>query len=360
MKKQIPHEIIDRAAEWFIDMREIDVPDDKREAFTEWLRASPAHVQAYLEIAGAWGDASQVSKEFVVEMGAAATNVVPIDTQPQSLISHAQRGGEPSRRGEAHYVRREGAESSRRMRVLALAASLLLIIATATTWWWQTTRYLYTTEVGEQRVLTLDDGSIVRLNSRSKVRVQLTPEERHIELLEGQAHFQVAKDAARPFTVRTDDITARAVGTQFDVYRRKTGTTVTVIEGRVAVEKGNASADSGAGAQRKGEVLLAAGEQLTASLAGAVHLLPQANIAAATGWLQQELIFTGEPLKDVIDEFNRYTRRTIVLDDPTLADHKINAAFNTTNPQSLLLFLSHMDGVQINETGNEIHITRRE
>jgi transmembrane sensor len=351
MKQQIPHEIIERASEWFIDMREMDIPDDQRQAFTEWLRASPAHVQAYLEIAGAWGDASQVSKEFVVEMGAAATNVVRMDPHPQPLSSQAL---------PLLYVKGEGAESSRRMRALALAASLLLIIATATTWWWQTTRYLYTTEIGEQRVLTLDDGSIVRLNSRSKVRVNLTPEERHIELLEGQAHFEVAKDAARPFTVHTDDITARAVGTQFDVYRRRTGTTVTVVEGRVAVEKRNASADSGAGAQRKDEVLLAAGEQLTATLAGAVHLLPQANIAAATGWLQQELIFTGEPLKDVIDEFNRYTRRTIVLDDPTLADHKINAAFNTTNPQSLLLFLSHMDGVQIDETGNEIHITRRE
>jgi transmembrane sensor len=351
MKQQIPHEIIDRASEWFIDMREMDISDDQRQAFTEWLRASPAHVQAYLEIAGAWGDASQVSKEFVVEMGAAATNVVRMDPHPQPLSSQAL----PLR-----YVKGEGAESSRRMRVFALAASLLLIIATTTTWWWQATRYLYTTEIGEQRVLTLDDGSIVRLNSRSKVRVNLTPEERHIELLEGQAHFEVAKDAARPFTVHTDDLTARAVGTQFDVYRRRTGTTVTVVEGRVAVEKRNASADSGAGAQRKDEVLLAAGEQLTATLAGAVQLLPQANIAAATGWLQQELIFTGEPLKDVIDEFNRYTRRTIVLDDPTLAAHKINAAFNTTNPQSLLLFLSHMDGVQIDETGDEIHITRRE
>ena len=65
--------------------------------------------------------------------------------------------------------------------------------------------------------------------------MRITDQERLVELLQGQALFNVAKDSARPFFAMSDDARVRAVGTQFDINRRRTGTTVTVLEGRVAV-----------------------------------------------------------------------------------------------------------------------------
>ncbi len=102
--------------------------------------------------------------------------------------------------------------------------------------WWQANRYpLYSTDIGERRSITLADGSTVDLNARSKLRIEFSSAERRVELLDGQALFQVAKDKQRPFIVHSGDATVRAVGTQFDVYRKDSGTTITVLEGRVAV-----------------------------------------------------------------------------------------------------------------------------
>lgn len=399
MNARIPDAIIDRASEWFLEMRETDVAEAERAAFTQWLRSSPAHVQAYLEVASLWGDAAQVSKELVVELDGAATNVVAFDKREFSaaLLSSGVEQGNTRKSA----TRAPGTPFRTR---IAVAATILLVIGLGTAGWWQVTRApTYVADVGEQRVITLADGSIIRLNSRSKVRVDLTPQQRNVELLAGQALFQVAKDHARPFIVQSGAVAVRAVGTQFDVYRRRTGTTVTVVEGRVAVTAAaralSASAKKaaqapnlerstdpvGSGSQesagepssargdalaslhgrREGakgadisEVFLIAGQQAIVTPTGPVQLRYKANLAAATGWLQQELIFTGEPLSIVIDEFNRYSRKNILLDDPTLAELKINAVFNSTSPQSLLLFLNRLEGVKVNETQTEIHIAR--
>src|SRR6202042_1786963 len=94
---------------------------------------------------------------------------------------------------------------------------------------------IYATSLGEQRSIQFEDGSTVELNSRSKVRVKYSKQERDVELIEGQALFHVAHDVSRPFIVAVGPTRVRAVGTQFDVYKRSNGTVVTVVEGRVAV-----------------------------------------------------------------------------------------------------------------------------
>ena len=89
--------------------------------------------------------------------------------------------------------------------------------------------------MGEQRSIQFEDGSTVDLNSRSKIRVKYSKQERDVELIEGQALFHVAHDTSRPFIVAVGATRVRAVGTQFDVYKKSNGTVVTVVEGRVAV-----------------------------------------------------------------------------------------------------------------------------
>lgn len=99
-------------------------------------------------------------------------------------------------------------------RVLAAAFVVALVSVSA---WLYAERNTYGTGIGEQRSITLSDGSIIELNAHSKVRVAFHDRERDLELLEGQALFRVAKNRNRPFVVHAGGTSVRAVGTQFDV-----------------------------------------------------------------------------------------------------------------------------------------------
>jgi transmembrane sensor len=196
------------------------------------------------------------------------------------------------------------------------------------------------------------DGSTVELNARSKVEVRLTEHRRDVALIEGQALFHVAKDKQRPFIVRAGEAEVRAVGTEFDVYKKRTETVVTVVEGRVETY---AEAD-GAGAAA---ILLSAGEQLTV-LPHAVTKPTRADTAAATAWVQKRLIFEETPLKDVAEEFNRYNRRPLAIDDPTLQTLKISGVYSSIDPASLINFLRSQSSIQVIETEDQVRVVRRE
>lgn len=350
----IAPQIIDEASEWFVTMREPSVTGEQRDGFAEWLRASPLHVRAYLDIARLWGDGAHVHADFPVGVDAEshAANVVTLH---------------PSFPATAKGVGRDDVEPASKRRALRAwagrAASFLLVcvLAGSAAWWYINRPPTYVAGIGEQRVITLDDGSTVRLNSRSKMTVGLTPALRQVTLLEGQALFEVAKDAARPFVVHSGDVTIRAVGTAFDVYRKPSGTVVTVVEGKVEVTtlRGGGGPLRHESSDSRSSYPLAAGEQAAVSPSGVIERQPKANIAAATSWLQQELVFDGQSLGAVVDEFNRYSRTPIVLSDPSLAELRINAVFHTTSPDSLLRFVTRYEGVEVERADGEIRISRR-
>lgn len=357
----IAPQISQAAAEWFLIMREPAVSEDERTMFTAWLRASPVHVRAYLDIGRMWGDAARLGPELAVEPERVSTMV------PANVLSlHAARA--PWREDTAAAAAMPACAAAPppripRRRFVGIAASALLLagLAGGLAWWQLRQPTAYATGLGEQRVITLEDGSIIRLNSRSEVGVRMLPEQRLIELVEGQALFEVAKDPRRPFIVHSGDVTARAVGTQFDVYRKQGGTVVTVVEGQVEVLAVRRTPMSDAQGARPlpVPVAVAAGEQVIVSHAGVIEQRRDANVNAATRWLQQELVFEGQPLRAVVDEFNRYQRIPIVLADPELGDLRVNAVFNTTGPESLLRFVGRLDGVAVERGPQEIRITRR-
>lgn len=347
----IAPQISEAAAEWFVIMREPVVPEAERAAFAAWLQASPVHVRAYLDVARLWGDAAQLDPALPLEDGESDTgNVLPIRgaLEPHAVATVA--GAEP----------RPAPRRRKRSRLPAVAASVVLVGLAGMVAWWQLRQPpTYVTDVGEQRVLTLEDGSIVRLNSRSEVRVRMDAHQRLIELVDGQALFEVAKETQRPFIVRSGHVTARAVGTQFDVYRKPAGTVVTVVEGQVEVSAGSAARNADMGmAAPVAPVSVNAGEQVIVGRAGAIEQHRDANVNAATRWLQQELVFEGQPLSAVVEEFNRYQRIPIVLDDPALGELRVNAVFNTTGPEPLLRYVGRMEGVTVQRTPREIRVGR--
>src|SRR5579859_13788 len=217
MKVHTNSQILEEASAWFVELTEGRLTDKVREQFSDWLRSSPEHVRAYLQISALWEDAPQFLKgaedvEELIARTRAADNVVRVgkDRHPSCV--------KPRR-----FVIQLRS---------ALAASVVLVSIGIIAWLQQ--RGVYETAIGEQRSLTLADGSTIELNALSRVRVHFTATERRIDLLDGQVLFHVTHDAARPFIVHSGAASVRAVGTQFDVDRLSGETIVTVVEGRVA------------------------------------------------------------------------------------------------------------------------------
>ena len=336
--------IIAEASAWFIEFRAGDVNGDARARFIEWLRRSPEHIHAYLEISGVWAELPTSDPEGKIDIAAL---VARARGEPDVIALSPGGGRSPpvpsaAKPRTAWRLRRAAA---------ALAAAVLLAVVTLTFLDGSKFSGSYSTGIGEQRTVQLLDGSTVELNARSTIQVHLTEHQRDVTLLEGQALFRVAKDKQRPFVVRAGDAQVRAVGTEFDVYKKQTATVVTVVEGRV--ETYDAADSPGTAA-----IVLSAGEQLTV-LPHVVTKPTRTDTSVATAWVQKRLIFEETPLSDVAEEFNRYNRRPLTIDDSQLEKLRISGVYSSTDPASLINFLRSQNSIQVVETEKQVRVLRR-
>jgi transmembrane sensor len=326
----LPPQVVERASEWFVLMRESAVSAGEREQFVGWLLASPQHAGAYIEIAKLWGDASQVNPLLDVS----------IDPRTSSNITRFPG-----------YLTAEDAPPPARefSRPLRMVAGLLFATAICLGLWLKlTSGVTYSDGPAEQRSITLEDGSVVRLDSSSKLIVRFSKRRRTLELIEGQALFQVTHDPERPFIVTSGGASVRAVGTEFNVNGLSERTVVTVVEGKVRLS----------GPARLQNASVSKGQQASIDRHGQVEMQADADVAASTGWLQHRLIYQGSRLGEVVEEFNRHNRVPIVLADRRLTDMRINAIFRTTDSASLLQFLGGLEGVRVERRSNEIRVDR--
>jgi transmembrane sensor len=181
---------------------------------------------------------------------------------------------------------------------------------------------LIETGIEETRVVTLEDGSRIVLDRRSRLRVAYTAAARDIELLEGQAHFEVAKDPLWPFRVRTGSAEVVAVGTMFDVATLPAGTTVTLIEGRVNVRTFSGTAQ----AAPKVEALVP-GQQLGIASDGQFLNKRVVKIENVTAWQRGTIILDDMPLPEALAAMNRYSTTQIVIHSPALQSRRVSGVF---------------------------------
>lgn len=321
----------EQAAYWLSELAEGQ--RSQRKAFAAWLRRSPRHVGEFLQVSAAW-------KEF------GAARPMPAD-EIERIVAEAKAQKDASnvvRLGEAEGFPTSRMPRPRRPRHwlrIAAAAGVLVLATASLLWFVDAGQTVHSTAIGEQRALRLEDGSLLQLNTHSRIKVNFTTRERDIELLEGEALFTVQHDPTRPFRVAVAGATIEAVGTQFNIQRRSRDALVSVIEGRVRVN----------------EQLLLAGEQASLAADGAVAKQTRADISDAIAWRERRLVFENDRLEDIVLEVNRYTPAHIRLDG-TARDKRITGTFDADDPAALVLFLKKLPDLHVQDTAGGVTVRR--
>jgi transmembrane sensor len=286
-----------------------------RPAFEAWLAESPDHAAAFDRVNEAW-----------------------------AILPRAARFAEEETR-----LRAPRAPSWRSRPAAALAASLVLFAGVGTLWW-MSEAGAYATQPGEQKVATLEDGSRIALNTDTRVDVRFDPDRRRIELDRGEAMFEVAHDAARPFVVIAGDTRVQAIGTVFTVRRTRDDVVVTLIKGRVSVSHG------GPGRVAEVPVILRPGEKLTEPSGGSARIEPE-SVEVATAWRRGQTVFRDTPLGAAAAELSRYGGPAIVVDDTRIAALPVSGVF-ATNSADFAEAMAVLHGLRVEREGGKLHILR--
>jgi transmembrane sensor len=216
---------------------------------------------------------------------------------------------------------------SRRVLLQAGAIAATALVATAAGWQFLRSGSRFRTGKGETKVVALKDGSVVTLNTASEILVNYSEGLRSVELVQGEALFDVAKNKATPFVVGAGDTNVRVVGTSFTVRHFDAAPVqVLVREGIVEVFKPTA----GVKPIRIFANTLAVAPPDNGDIAA--RLVPMAQVHRAMAWQEGQIAFEGETLAQAAAEFSRYSDTKIVIDDPVLAKEEIAGLFKATDP----------------------------
>lgn len=220
---------------------------------------------------------------------------------------------------------------------------------------------IYDTAVGERSTITLADGSTVTLNTNSRIEVDFNPARRGINLVRGQALFEVAKNSSWPFVVEAGNQRITALGTAFDVRIETEKIKVSLIEGRVAVDKfvtGRTGPEQPVIPENRIE--LVEGEQLVTS-ATLATIVEKINLEELMGWREGRIVFRDTRLGAAIAEVNRYNKDQLRLsEDPRLQAIRISGVFKTGQIAPFISAMQTMHSVEAHHTAkNEITLRWR-
>jgi len=320
-----------QAEDWYLRMQRPDCSDADRAACLRWREMDPAHEAAFREVAQLWRQSEALRGH----------------TELEALLQQ----DEAQERRVAHHNKWRW-QVAAACAVVALALAWRLPQRPAT----DAVQAHYQTAVGEQRSITLTDGSTLVLDTDTAVRTVFSESLRLVQLETGQVSFTVAHDAQRPFQVQAAGGTVTAVGTHFLVRTASAagGVVVTLIEGRVRVEAPKTVE------RRPAPATLSPGQQLRYDQEGQWAMV-QVDPQLADGWTRGSVHADNWRLVDLLDEMNRYASVQVQLADPSLDNLRVSGVFRTGDPQSLAKVLERSWPVQAkqDEEGRVLLVRRR-
>lgn len=360
--RQIPPEEAIRvaAAHWTV-RRDRGLSATEAIEYELWLAADPRHAAAIKRTAGAWARLDRIPEDVAKQAAAAATRRRSFWRRGLTLGSLAAAA--------------------------AIAVVLHLAGPTAPNVAGPEPLAANTLQAAGPRLVTLADGTEVRLNAGGAIAEQFTTTQRRVVLVRGEAHFAVTKDPARPFVVTAGTLQVRAIGTAFNVNWRPAQVDVLVTEGRVTVatEVGNPNpARDGQGSDVRAEARgnigrpevvpplvaeLGAGELATVTIpapadfsaapACVVSRMDPGQIARALAWQEKLVRFGGSTLAEIASEFERRTGHRVVLADPALAGLRLGGRFRADDVEGFANLLATMLEVEVERSTDGALVLRK-
>jgi len=348
------------ASDWLARRTNSERDEETEREFEIWRRADPRHDEAY----------TRVSRLFSV-IG---------DIEDPELLKLADpnylQAGMVKRFSNRVASIAATSLSQLRPQVFAVMAITLVVISIAVinNYMFESVQ-AYSTQTAEIQEVQLSDGSVVTLGARSNIEVAFNGDERHVTLVDGQAFFDVEKDADRPFIVRSNGTQIQVVGTRFNVHKGPAGLEVAVEEGVVEVslrgydpERGGdhdnsrgisslgSDENSGLETEPTGSptvAVLEAGEQITSTSEGVLSNIEVVDAALPpSSWRKGRLIYTDARFAELVADVNRYFDGHIQLASKEVADMRISGVFWTANIDELIYTLPENLPVELIDLGN--------
>jgi len=332
-ERETSRSIDETAADWIARLDRGPLSTEESQALEAWLHGDPRRRGAMLR-----ADAYAMLSESARALGPQFDPRAFAEPAPAPADPEPRRG--LSRRSMLAMVGTGG----------ALAASVLALgIALPAA--------AITTDLGEVRLVTLDDGSTVMLNTQTSVKVHYSPSERVVELLYGEAFFTILADARRPFFVELPGKRLRATRGTFRV-RKLDGKPVDIL-----ADQGKLALASVAGTPARLE--LPASSRLTFQPDALIQRLPAPALVAPDlvsrelAWRDGKIAFEGEPLEHAAAEFARYSRTRIEISDPALAREPVAGLFSASDPMGFSRAVAGLFDAQVEQRGDTLVLSRR-
>jgi transmembrane sensor len=316
------------AAAWVARFDAGDVSAKDQAVFQQWLNRSALHREAIAEYGNLWSEFDALR---------------PLTDSGEAGRETSARNGQPALLEKAKPW-------------LAACAAAVIAMVGGTAFFHSRpqvpakvavhlpTRFFYETAVGGHRRIALADGSLVVLNTNSRLNVDFSGNRRDVHLVRGEAYFEVVHDKTRPFTVYANNYVVRDIGTAFDVHLSKAGfVEVGVTKGSVEVAP---AGDEHVYGTRKSLGILTAGQNIVlGQKVERAEVVANADLGRKLAWRQGELIYTGQPLGDVLADVSRYSDIKIELADPALENLPVGGAFRTDQIEAIFAALESNFGI---------------
>lgn len=330
----LDNERLEAASRWVLMLDE-GMDEEEQKALRAWLAEDPRNPDELLEVAEVWDKTSDLSR---------LARLFPREHKNKRFWLHQN--------------------------MAALAASVVVTIAIGLFWnalnfgfdgpgeviTEQSAQYFvqYETAIGEQANVSLLDGSLLSLNTNSRLTVAYSKNARVLKLHRGEIHIDVAEDPSRPFSVVAGDRVLQALGTSFSVeITQDDQIELVVTEGKVVVgvnpvdslePESEAESTSAVVTPTKlkpsgGNVVSAGEELIFGARKEKAATVSQEEIEVKLSWREGSLVFRGEPLESALAEVERYTTIQFVLLDKELKTTTVSGRFKAGDVETLLASL---------------------
>jgi transmembrane sensor len=314
----IPPERLAEAGVWVARLHSGEPDKTVMAGVKQWLKAHPMNARALELCTEIWEESANLRR------------ITPFETQAPA--------------------------APRKYGFLPVAATAMALLLVAGMILWLDPGADLSTEIGEQRLVTLTDGTHVFLNTATRIAVKYDANTRWVELKSGEALFDVAKKPTWPFIVKAGDRQIKALGTSFVVRRDATKTTVTLVEGTVSViadGSGSVTRHSRATAPAAPQAFtLTPGQRLT--FLGQQARLEVTSLDKAVAWRRGEVIFDDTTLSDAAKELNRYNKTELVVEQPQAQAVRVTGLFQAGDSLSFAHAVAQSYGLTVEERTDAI------